>query len=391
MTQPTQGPWNPDIQPEQPEQQPSQSPQPPVQAQPQSPQPPPVPQLPVQPQPVTPWSPAQSVQPPWSANQPAPWEPSPSSQAAMPSPPSRRALVDLVEHLDQQPKVRAGGLRGLLGMGPSHADIERAEDKKALRAIWPRPVSIAVATPKGGAGKTPTAVGLAAAFGLERGGSVVAWDDNEMRGTLSYRTFRSHAYTVTDLLREKDFLLRPDSRIADVQHFMNWQPTGQFWTLASARDKGIQITDQDFQSVWQIVSRFYGLVIIDTGNNEVADSWREAVHGADVIVVPIKWTKDDLILAYGMVEALEREGRAADRIIVVGTNAPSLHHQVEEQHRIREEATSWFEGRPLLEIPPDPHIASGAEIDWDQYLPATQRAYEHLGATASHMMSLRFR
>jgi Mrp family chromosome partitioning ATPase len=48
-----------------------------------------------------------------------------------------------------------------------------------------RPVSFVVAIPKGGAGKTPVTLLLAGAFGVARGGGVLAWDNNELRGTMN--------------------------------------------------------------------------------------------------------------------------------------------------------------------------------------------------------------
>jgi hypothetical protein len=48
-----------------------------------------------------------------------------------------------------------------------------------------RPVSFVVANPKGGAGKTPVTLLLAGAFGVARGGGVLAWDNNELRGTMN--------------------------------------------------------------------------------------------------------------------------------------------------------------------------------------------------------------
>ena len=148
---------------------------------------------------------------------------SPTVMSAAPGLP-RRALDDLVDHLDKPLQVRATGIRGLLGLNPSQAEVEQAADEKLLRAVFPRPVRIAVATPKGGTGKTPTTVGLAAAFGRARGASVVAWDNNELRGTLGYRTFRSHRATVMDLLQARDYLMGADCRIADVQGFMMTKP-----------------------------------------------------------------------------------------------------------------------------------------------------------------------
>lgn len=55
-----------------------------------------------------------------------------------------------------------------------------------------------MANGKGGAGKTPTTVLLSAVFARYGGAGVVAWDANQTRGTLGWRTEQGpHAATWT--------------------------------------------------------------------------------------------------------------------------------------------------------------------------------------------------
>ena len=64
-----------------------------------------------------------------------------------------------------------------------------------------RPVSFVVANPKGGAGKTPVTLLLAGAFGVARGGGVLAWDNNELRGTMNRAASITAPATVRDFLQ----------------------------------------------------------------------------------------------------------------------------------------------------------------------------------------------
>jgi MinD-like ATPase involved in chromosome partitioning or flagellar assembly len=268
-------------------------------------------------------------------------------------------------------------------MGPSQAAVSQFADEKWLRAQFPRPIVIAVADPKGGAGKTPTTVGLAAAFGLARGSGVIAWDNNELRGTLADRTFSAHRNTVVDMLIRAESLLRPDTRVADVQAMLNYQSTGQFWVLGSSQEAGQAISGEQFATVREILSRFFSVIIIDTGNNEVAPNWVETVINADVLVVPVKWRKDNIVPAARMIETLTEQSRdIINRIVVVGTNGPG-----ELMPTIQTSVADWFKPSPIIEIPTDPHIAEGAEIDWNQLQPATRRAYQSLGATVAKTVS----
>ncbi len=336
-------------------------------------------------------TPPHTQAPPQWAGQPWPQQGQPQqgepqqgpAQSYQPEPPARRAVSDLIGQLDRQPSVPVTGWRKVFGLGPSKAARDQAEDEKWLRAAFPRPVSIVVATPKGGAGKTPTSVGVSSAFGLARGGGVVAWDNNELRGTLADRTFSAHRNTVVDLLRRQEDLLRPDARVADIQAMLNYQSNGQFWVLGSSQKAGQPITAEDFQAVREILSRFFPLVVIDTGNNEVAPNWLEAVHNADVVLLPVKWRKDNILSAARMLETLTEQGReVVSRCIVVGTNGPG-----ELMTSVQKSVAEWFAPLPIVEIPTDPHIAEGAEIDWQRLQPATQRAYQTLGATAAQVAS----
>lgn len=300
-----------------------------------------------------------------------------------PEAPARRAVSELIGHLDQQPAVPVTGWRKVFGLGPSKAALEQADDEKWLRASFPRPLTIVVATPKGGAGKTPTTVGLASAFGLARGGGVVAWDNNELRGTLADRTFSAHRNTVVDLLARQEDLLRKDARVADIQAMLNYQANGQFWVLGSSQQAGQQITEENFQTVREILARFFPVVVIDTGNNEVAANWLEAVHNADVVLLPVKWRKDNILSAARMLETLTEQGRdVVSRCVVVGTNGPG-----ELMPSVQAAVADWFRPLPIVEVPTDAHIAEGAEIDWQRLQPATQRAYQRLGATVAMVAS----
>src|SRR5664279_4157864 len=78
---------------------------------------------------------------------------------------------------------------GLAKPRPGQAELAYRRDVRAIRqATWPRSVRVAVANPKGGSGKTPTAVLLGGVLASVRGGSVAIWDASDAAGTLGART-----------------------------------------------------------------------------------------------------------------------------------------------------------------------------------------------------------
>lgn len=230
---------------------------------------------------------------------------------------------------------------------------------------------------------TPTSIGLSAAFGDARGGGVVGWDNNELRGTMGDRTFAEHQMDVVDMLTHRDALLQAQTRAADVHRGLHYQSNGQFWVLRSSQVAGHQITDVDFNTVREILSRFFPVIIIDTGNNEVASNWLATAEHADALIVPLAWRKDNLIPAARMLKTLSDEKHdIVNRTIVVGTNGPN-----DAVADVRSVAHQWFDGYPILEVPTDPHIAEGAEIDWAKLNRGTRRAYQRLGAVTASVIA----
>ena len=88
-----------------------------------------------------------------------------------------------------------GGVRRMTGglvkprMGP--AERQHVQDRAAIQRDFDGPRTIAFINPKGGAAKTTGVLAAGYTFGTVRGGGVIAWDNNETRGTLGIRGTRS--------------------------------------------------------------------------------------------------------------------------------------------------------------------------------------------------------
>lgn len=281
------------------------------------------------------------------------------------------------------PKARTGW-RARFGLAPTQRELDEDRDTEVAKTVFTRPVTIMVANPKGGAGKTPTALLLAAAFGLARGGGVVAWDNNELRGTMPDRSASPHRRNVRDLLESMARLQRSDAQFTDLAHFLNHQASGTFYTLGSAQTSDRVISDQDFREVHDVFARFFQVIITDTGNNEAAPNWLAAAKVADCLVVPTKWRSDSLIPAARMLETLQdAHPELLKRTVIAATNGPA-----DTQTKVKANGASWFgSSHPIVEIPTDPHIAEGGVIDYAQLKPATRRAALQLAAEVSRRLS----
>lgn len=322
---------------------------------------------------------------------PQPWE-LPSSyenQQQVQPPPSYRAdeLISALPLPREAPAEK--GVRSVLRMRPGTAErLERLARETAATAFR-RPVTITVANPKGGSGKTPTTLLLAGALGQARGGGVVAWDNNELRGNMHLRTHDTNSRsTVTDLLRAMPMLTLPDARVGDVGAYLRHQTSGQYDVLTSATTTYAQIEAGDFGQIHKILSRFYKVLVIDTGNNEGSSNWREAMKASDAIVIPIKWKSLSCAAAVQMLEELDQQGAAAQQLIrravIAVSNGPGdVNKDVEKQLR------PYFEARAaaVVDIPTDPHIAAEGPLDHNALQPATRRAALELAAKVAEQIT----
>ena len=283
------------------------------------------------------------------------------------------------------------GVRGILGMRPGAAERSERIARDIAATSFRRPVTVVVANPKGGSGKTPTTLLLAGGLGQARGGGVVAWDNNELRGNMHLRTHETNPRsTVTDLLRAMPMLTKPDARLGDVASYLRHQIAGQYDVLTSATTTYAQIEAADFQQIHRLLSRYYRVLVIDTGNNEGSSNWREAMKAADVLVIPIKWKSLSCAAAVQMLEELDRQGPAAQRLIrhavVAVSNGPG-----EVNKEIERKLRPYFESRAvaMIDIPTDPHIAEEGALDHAALQPSTRRASLELAARVAEQLTLR--
>ncbi|WP_315129471.1 AAA family ATPase [uncultured Actinomyces sp.] len=229
-----------------------------------------------------------------------PAEPVPSSTPPEYDPPKydpreqARSTSLLTEITNEAPATT--GLRGVLnqlGLHLAPAARERAEraDVAAVAQHWAGPRTIAVVNGKGGAGKTPTAILLAAVFARYGGAGVVAYDNNSTRGTLGWRTQQGpHDATVIDLLPHIDHLLSPQAQAAEISGFVHHQREDRYDVLRSRpevlADAQADAGADSFDAVHSVLTKYYRLVVVDSGNDESSPQWRAMIACADAIVVP---------------------------------------------------------------------------------------------------------
>jgi MinD-like ATPase involved in chromosome partitioning or flagellar assembly len=298
---------------------------------------------------------------------------------------------------DQRPVASEGWRRrirsatfGLVKLGPGREELSRLEDERDAGLQLSRPTTVLIANQKGSAGKTPVTALLAAVLGAHRGGGVVAWDNNENQGTLGLRTAEGRfPTTAVDLLDSAELFETGRGGTGELGRFMRHQQVGKFDVLASAEDSRSMrmIGHEEFTRLHAILSRFYQLIVVDTGNSLLAPNWTAAADTADVLVIPLRWSYDHVRCAQQMIMQLHEMGR--DDLV---RNAVTVISHVRGAAVDRENASkwrTWFEENTaaVLEIPYDPHIDAGSRLSFDRLAAPTQRAFLRLGATVSRTLA----
>ncbi|MGX1702771.1 ParA family protein [Microbacterium sp. NPDC055357] len=276
-----------------------------------------------------------------------------------------------------------------LTRGGSHAQKARARAVRAVSSQWAGCRTIAVVNGKGGVGKTMTTAMLAAVLARHGGGNVLAWDNNDTRGTLGWRTEPGrYDTTIRDLLRHAPGLLDRAAAVSEIAQFVHHQPDDRYDVLRSnpellATDQ--RLTTSEFDLLMQVAARYYRVVVFDSGNDESADRWLRMIDSSYQVVIPTLASPESAESAALLLDALRtRDAHSrvlADNAVVIVTQQEAAHPK--DLVRI----VDGFAGlvRAVEIIPFDPALKSGP-LRWGTLRTRTQDAW--LRATATTVITL---
>ena len=269
---------------------------------------------------------------------------------------------------------------GLIRLGPGADERHHRSAVLSVQRSLMGPRTIVVLNPKGGAHKTTTTLLIAATFGIYRGGYTLAWDNNETMGTLGVRAQAAgHTNTAVDLLRDLDRL--GDVRVGDLDNYVRSQGDAQFDALASDLDPAgaASIDDVAFRKLHVALSRFYRVLVIDTGNNMRASNWEAAVETADQLVIVSTIREDTAYGAASLLDGLRQKGHA-DKVAQAVTILASPSKTVDEQLSQRLHDHFQQLTRTVLDVPYDSALVAGGPLNIDALAPNTREAWLHATA-----------
>jgi len=322
---------------------------------------------------------------------------SPAADAAAPTPARRAPTVqDLLTARPAAPEppatqgwrgrvARATGLR----LSPGAAEVRHRAAIQQVRRSFSAPRTVVVINPKGGAQKTTATLLLAATYGVHRGGYVLAWDNNETRGTLGWRAgSTSHNRTAVDLLTDLNrFGDTGLQRVGDLDRYVRDQADSQFDVLASDEDAAASSTIDDlaFRRLHATLARFYRVIVVDTGNNMRASNWTAAVDTADQLVIVSTEREDTAASAAWLIDGLREKGheRKVQNAVTV-LAAPALNSDPALAKRLHAHFDQLT--RSVLHVPYDPALVGGGPIEFAALAPTTREAWLQVAASVAEGM-----
>ncbi|MEO3745094.1 chromosome partitioning protein [Plantactinospora sp. B5E13] len=273
---------------------------------------------------------------------------------------------------------------GLVKLAPGRHEQEIKQDIEMIRRNFGGLRQVTVVNPKGGAGKTVAILLLAMTFGQKRGGYVLAWDNNETQGTLGMRAQQDfHSRTVRDLLRDLYQFKGAHGRVGDLSQYVRSQSEGMFDVLASDESAtgGEMLTAAAFAELREVVSRFYKLIFVDTGNNVRAQNWQAAIDATDQLVVTMSARNDSAETAARMLDHLEQSGRQRlVRQAVTVVSMPPSRKEIDLPPIQRHFAART---RVVLTAPYERLIDTGEPIRYAQLSSATRDAWLKIAAAVA--------
>ena len=278
---------------------------------------------------------------------------------------------------------------GAISPRPGRAEQSRLDRERTVQRRLVAPRTIVVLNPKGGAHKTTSTLLLAATFGTQRGGATLAWDNNETRGTLGWRAQNApHHRTAVDLLEHLDSFAEPSqASLAALDTYVRTQVDARFDVLASDEDAAASSTIDAaaFDRLHGVLSRYYRLLIVDTGNNMRASNWVAAVAAADQLVIVSTVREDTAASAAWLLDGLREKGfdRKIDEAVTI-LAAPSAKPDRKLSDRLEHHFAQVT--ADVVHVPFDAALVDGGPIDFDALSPDTRDAWLTVAASIAQRL-----
>ena len=249
---------------------------------------------------------------------------------------------------------------------------------QALRRELEGPQVLAFANPKGGVHKTTATVLAAATIGSVRGHGVVAWDDNELRGTLGLRAGSArHARTIRHLIADLARVEAVDDyELGHVlDDYLRHASDGSYDVLAGEENPRFaqRLDPYTVRRVLELLRRTHEVICVDTGNNVESPNWQTVLQTADQLIVTSVPREDAAFTADWMLDLLDEAGMGE----LVANGVTLLSCPTPNPTPLLDDLAAHFASRTraVVVVPYDPALESGSNIEYHMLQPSTRRAW----------------
>jgi MinD-like ATPase involved in chromosome partitioning or flagellar assembly len=247
-----------------------------------------------------------------------------------------------------------------------------------LRRKLGKPRVLAFANPKGGVHKTTATVLAAATIGSVRGRGVLAWDDNELRGTLGLRAGSArHARTIRHLVSELLEIenMHGEQMMSHLDDFLRHASDGSYDVLAGEENpRFAQRLDQStVRRVMDLLRRTHDVICVDTGNNVESVNWQTVMRSADQLVITTVPREDAAFTADWMLDVLNETGMedlVANAVTLISCPSPGKLPLLDDLAKHFATRT-----RAVAVVPYDPALEVGSSIEYSVLQPETRQAW----------------
>ncbi len=271
--------------------------------------------------------------------------------------------------------------RGAITPAPSAAEVHYRRLLQRIQARINSCQRIAVASGKGGVGKTTATILCGTALAMHRLDRILAIDANPDAGSLGWRVERETESTLSDLLRHAARI----ERYSDVRALTSQAPS-RLEVLASELDPAISqaLGEADFARAIGVLERYYSVILCDLGTGLLDSATQGILRLANELVIVAAPSVDAGRVASFTLDFVEC--RYPEKV----RNAVVLLNNVRKDGLVDVGALETHfrkRVRSVIRVPYDRHLASGGPARWELLGSATRDAYIEAAAALAEGFS----